>query len=308
MRKSLILPSILSFLSMFTAATEKDDFFEDWDFVNLASKHTGKTHELFVILPYGYHVKEMQQKSYPVLYFTDGYWDASLLNSIYDHYMYDNNTPEFIMVGLSYAGKNVDKGFERGKDLTPTRVAVRAAESGGAKKYLAHLKTEVIPYIEKNYRVNTEHRALSGSSFGGLFVMYTLYEETNLFDRYIALSPSVDWDDNYIARRDEAFAKKHKELNARLYIAYGEEEYGPYSKPISALQEQIKSRKYKGLTMHTQSFPGLGHASVKSAAYSYGLLWAWEDLAPKSVSGLERDFKAFKATEAKMKEQENNIK
>lgn len=48
----------------------------------------------------------------------------------YNGLVYDGVAPECIMVGLSYAGDNVNYDAERLRDLTPTHMLERSKESG----------------------------------------------------------------------------------------------------------------------------------------------------------------------------------
>jgi predicted alpha/beta superfamily hydrolase len=71
--------------------------------------------------------------------------------------------PELIIVGIP----NMNLGF-RERDFTPTHVS---GLSGGADKFLAFLKSELIPYIEKTYPAKADGNTLYGGSLAGLFVL-----------------------------------------------------------------------------------------------------------------------------------------
>jgi hypothetical protein len=85
---------------------------------------------------------------------------------------------------------------QRWRDLTPTSGDNGA---GGGPKLLGFLKDELIPYINKTYPSNGSN-ILWGHSLGGLFVLYTLFTEPQLFDSYIAADPSAWWDHGYLYR------------------------------------------------------------------------------------------------------------
>jgi predicted alpha/beta superfamily hydrolase len=253
-------------------------------FVQMKSSQTGQAHELIIALPSSYH--QSPDKKYPVLYFLDAYWDMPLVAATYGNLIYDNVVPEFIMVGFSYPG-NVDYGKERRRDFTPTKVSPNLGADGGAPEFLRFIKESVVPMIEADYRGDKQHRALAGSSLGGLFALYAMYTEPAFFTSYIAISPAAVWDANYLAKMDSAYAKNHKELKARAFISYGTDEYKPFADPIAALQQQIKKRRYKGLELMNFKMDGLRHTAVKGDGYVRGLMWAWQDIAPTSPSGLE---------------------
>ena len=56
-------------------------------------------------------------------------------------------------------------------------------------RYLAALEAEVLPFVESRYRT-APSRLLAGHSLGGLFTTYALVNRPDLFNGYIALSPS----------------------------------------------------------------------------------------------------------------------
>lgn len=250
----------------------------------LESEETGQKHELVVVLPADYDASP--DKTYPVLYYLDAYWDTPLLSAIYGNLVYDRLTPEFIMVGLSYPG-NVNYGLERRRDYTPTTVGEDKGASGGGAAFLKFIKQTVVPLVESRYRADKTERALGGSSLGGLFTLYAMYQEPEFFDRYIAISPAVGWDDNYLFQLDKAYAKKHKALPARVFVSLGTAEYAPFRDPIAQFQKTFDARGYQGLQLLNYSMEGLRHASVKADGYTHGLMWVFKDITPKGPSGLE---------------------
>ncbi len=56
-----------------------------------------------------------------------------------------------------------------------------------------------MPYIRKNYRTNGEN-ALIGSSYGGMFAIYTMLKRTSLFRFYITADPALQFDDGFVPR------------------------------------------------------------------------------------------------------------
>src|ERR1044071_10147045 len=72
--------------------------------VNAAGRH----YALFVGLPASYATEP--NKRYPVVYVTDGYWDFQKITAIHGPLVYDRYAPEFITVGMGYAGENPNFG------------------------------------------------------------------------------------------------------------------------------------------------------------------------------------------------------
>jgi predicted alpha/beta superfamily hydrolase len=102
----------------------------------------------------------------------------------------------FLLVGI--------ENTQRRRDLTgPTEVAkdrTIAPKVGGSQAYRNFIRTELMPEVEKRYRV-TKERAIVGESLAGLFVVETLALEPDLFDTYVAIDPSLWWNGGQLAKR-----------------------------------------------------------------------------------------------------------
>jgi predicted alpha/beta superfamily hydrolase len=155
----------------------------------------GRTYQLHIHLP-GSFAKEPKRR-YPVLYVTDGYWDFATVVASYNNLAYDKVVPEFIVVGLGYAGDNLDYGELRGWELSPVKLGPLAFGTGHADKFIASLQKDIFPLLEREYRGDAAQRYLAGSSLGGLFTLHAMYAKPELFKGYIAASPAVvaggDW-------------------------------------------------------------------------------------------------------------------
>lgn len=81
---------------------------------------------------------------------------------------------ETIFVAIHTHGK-------RGDDFSPDR---------RAKEFSNYLAEELKPYIEAHYRVGGVD-AISGHSYGGLFVLYLFARRPELFDIYFSYVPSI---------------------------------------------------------------------------------------------------------------------
>ncbi|WP_230635581.1 alpha/beta hydrolase [Sphingomonas sp. Leaf4] len=177
----------------------------------------GDRRELNVWLPEGYATSATR---YPVVYLLDGARDqdfphvaglASLASLSWTF-------GPFIVVGIQTR--------DRRAELTPPPVDPRYRSafpaSGGAPRFRRFLEREVIPFVERRYRASGK-RALMGESLAGLFVVDTLLTQPALFGDYIAVSPSLWWDDRR-ALRDPALATRlARAANVRLFLAHADE-------------------------------------------------------------------------------------
>ncbi len=227
----------------------------------------GQEYQLFINLPVNY--ARDSTKTYPVLYLLDGQYDFPLFAGIYSDQYYDGFLPGVITVGITWGGKNPDAGVLRGRDFTPTKTA--QMESGNGPKFLEFIKTELIPFIKSKYRVNDD-RTLTGSSLGGLFTLYALFNEPSLFDRYILTSPSLWWDNKVLRTWETKYEATGSTTPTRLFMGRGELEGD--DPDFQLLADRLK--KVKNLEVHTLVLEGTGHAGTKPEGYSRGLQWAFE--------------------------------
>lgn len=159
---------------------------------SIQSDILSENRKLMIYVPFD----SSNSKTYPVVYLLDG--DAhftSVVGMIEQLSQINGNTitPEMIVVAIP--------NTNRTRDLTPTKAEPNppmapkelVEQSGGGKNFLNFMEKELFPYIEANYPT-ASYRMLIGHSFGGLFVMNALLEKTEMFNSYIAIDPSMWWD------------------------------------------------------------------------------------------------------------------
>jgi uncharacterized protein len=239
----------------------------------------GRDYMLYVALPASYE-KEPGRK-YPVLYMTDGYWCFTLMNALYSSLVYDRVVPEYIIVGVGYAGENLDYGKLRQWDLLPMELS-HGTPSGHAAEFLAAFEKEFIPFVEHEYHADPSHRVLGGGSYGGLFSLYAMYTKPELFSGYIAVSPAVNAGNNWLFNYEELFAKAEKPLKTRLFMSLGGNEWADFQAGIKRFNERISSRKYQGLTYQFRIIEGERHGGTGAEAYNRALRFIFEPLAPET--------------------------
>ena len=252
--------------------TQKKFVLGNTDIVSVKSAYTGQTHELIVVYPDSY--SKNPDKKYPVLYFTDGYWDTPLLAAAYGNLLYDKMAPEFIMVGLSYPD-GTDYGSARVRDYTYTSMPM-APGSGKGDQFLNFLEKEVAPLIESKYHGDKDNRTLAGASLGGLFTLGAAMKTPDFFTGYIALSPAVIWDGGAVFKLEDALAKHSPRLKARMFISVGSLEPAQFRGSIEQFEQQLTSHQYKGLQLQSVAVQGMGHGTSKLEGYLRGLKWVWE--------------------------------
>ncbi|MDX6611062.1 MAG: uncharacterized protein QOD75_248 [Blastocatellia bacterium] len=256
---ALVLLCVLSGLTFAEAGTVAK--------VTVKSTILGEDRVILVRTPAGY---ETNKRSYPVLYLTDGDAHIGHTSSTIDFLARNGRMSEMIVVGIT----NTD----RTRDLTPTKGvgpnAAQFATSGGADKFLKFIETELMPVIEKSYRVQP-YRMLAGHSLGGLFAIHALISRPELFKSYIAVSPSLQWADQATLKRAEEFFKSRQELNATLFVSLGNEP-GDIGDSFNAFRRLLARTQIKGFETEVQQWTDEDHGSVVMRSHYAGLRKAFD--------------------------------
>lgn len=161
--------------------------------IPLKSKILGETRSISVYLPFGYDERD---QSWPVVYLIDGgaqqdffpvagFGALATLSAQYE---------EFIVVGVQTNNRSYEL-------TTPSEVEYdleMIPKNGGADDFRRFINEEVQPLIDARYRTTGETCVL-GESLAGFFIMDTLLRAPQSFDHYIAVSPSVWWEDKALA-------------------------------------------------------------------------------------------------------------
>ena len=171
---------------------------------------------LNIYLPNGY--SDDSSKRYPVIYLLDGSKDEDFIHVSgivqFGSFSWINMIPESIVVGIS----NVD----RKRDFTyPSQNRLDQKEfptAGASGKFIEFIEKELQPLIDSAYQTSPV-KTLIGQSLGGLLATEVLFEQPQLFDNYIIVSPSLWWDDENILDREVPLLDGVK----AVYIAGGKE-------------------------------------------------------------------------------------
>jgi predicted alpha/beta superfamily hydrolase len=183
------------------------------DYFPLTDRGSGRVHHVYVRYPEGYDVSAPTR--YPVVYLLDGDSLFPLLAPTHLFLHYDEKLPEAILVGIAYGGfdpatnkRNTDFTAP-GADATP--------EQGGAPGFLAFLRGQLVPEVERRYAVDPARRILVGQSRAGYFVLWSAREAPDLFWGRIASNPAPG------PARDALFAgaRPHARDDLRVAVASG---------------------------------------------------------------------------------------
>lgn len=260
----------------------------------IESKILQETRYVNIYLPHSYQITD--QTKYPVLYLMDGDYNFHYVTGMIDQMaVLGEKIPEMIVVGISDAGHAwyVQNCTPFDKKKNP---------DGNAENFLSFVEKELKPYVQQNYRT-ADYSVLVGHSLGGLFVINTLLTNPTTFDSYVAISPSLWWDDYGPEKAVEKFYADHEKLGIELYLSVGNEEgmgvYGFYDQlDIQTFADNYYQNEPIGLRKEFVQFDQENHNSVGLPSLKYALDHMFEgyDIAPTEFEQIH----TFQAYEAKL--------
>ncbi len=208
-----------------------------------------------VHVPAGYNSRSRVR--YPVLYMPDGGFDEDFPHVVktVDSLIALRAIRPVIVVGIP--------NTERRRDLTgPTRVKADSAIAphvGGSAAFRTFIRDELFPTVNRRYHTSSE-RSIVGESLAGLFIMETFLETPAMFEHYIALDPSVWWNNGSIVEsapsRIAAFPAGHR----TMFMANSN--VPEMATAVARIADALRTAQPPGLTWTFVPRPDLTHATI----------------------------------------------
>lgn len=243
---------------------------------SLYSRLLKEDRDYFVHLPEDYEAHPLRR--YPVIYVLDGYSQSLHTTATATVLSRIGVFPGAIVVGIPNQGNS-----GRQRDYTPPGMLQDAgapdSPRGKADVFLGFLRQELIPAIEGKFRAS-EVRILVGNSRGGLFVVYALTADPNLFTAVHAHSPAMWRDDAAILPTLESFLRTHPALEGIFFLSLGSAENAKMSKAFNGAVAILEARAPEGLQWRAVITEGATHDNNAERSTPIALQWtaAWRRL------------------------------
>ncbi len=247
---------------------------------------------------------EIKNRRPTAVYIVDGQSFFGLATDLTRFMQWGGDVPPCLIVGIQRPTDDPDAiNVARTYDLTPTSSGYQATppetsskvpnsslsaddlrkqnppelRGGGAPKFLSFITRIVKPLIEKKYDLNPQDSVLAGHSFGGLFTVDAITRSPGSFRHYLAMSPSLWWDDKWeLTRLTEALSKDFRSPG-RLAVFVGSREEkiaGPIASMVgnvTALKNLLAGYPHAFDARLIQILPDEDHHTVQAIALSRGL-------------------------------------
>jgi predicted alpha/beta superfamily hydrolase len=221
----------------------------------LASPVMGTTRRINIWLPPGY---EKGTQRYPVLYLLDGgvEQDFHHIIGIAQLGTIVGTTKDMIVVGIETVDRRNELAFPPVSDAKLKADYPTAGQSDRFRRFIAQ---DVKPWVAQRFRTSGQG-ALIGESLAGLFVVETLLKQPALFDDYIAISPSLWWDNEALVKAAPAMLPGTK--GHRLWLSVANEQ----GMGVAPFAELLKAHAPAGLDWTYQPRPEETHATIYHGA------------------------------------------
>jgi predicted alpha/beta superfamily hydrolase len=192
----------------------------------------------------------------PVLYMPDGGMKEDFLHvaGLLQVLTGNGGMRPFILVGI--------ENTQRRRDMTgPTTNAEDkkiAPKVGGSATFRQFIRTELMPEVTRRYRTTTE-KAIVGESLAGLFVLETMLLEPSLFDTYVAIDPSLWWNNEQLVSQAEKLQLPNGGPRKTLYVATSSQAESP---AVTRLDKTMSAKASPGFSWYYAPMPQETHATI----------------------------------------------
>lgn len=248
------------------------------EYYEIESDVLGETRSVIVSTPIGYDEGDQE---YAVIYLLDGNSHFQHTNGIVTFMFMRGLMPPAIIVAVT--------NTKRIRDMTPmAEDMTRFPTGGGADNFLDFFESELIPFVDENFRTHP-YRVLIGHSLGGLFAIHALVNRPDVFDSYISISPSLWWDEQKLVDDADKFFASQVELNKSIYLTMGDEggsTAGGLLKLTGVLSEhEPKGFKWDWRVMEDETHGTIPYRSTRQGLYFIFGDWMLGDLEELYDSG-----------------------
>jgi predicted alpha/beta superfamily hydrolase len=235
------------------------------------SKKLGEEREITVSLPKSYE-KETKRK-YPLLVLLDGDYLYSTFQGTLTYGNYWDDLPEVIIVAVTQ-----NKNDERYEDCQWDEKLGLPIDKG--KNFFEFLAIELMPYIEKSYRI-APFKIIAGHDTTAGFSNLYLYKDDPVFDAYISLSPDLP------TEMENLLTPALNQINKPIffYLATADGDIKRLQTKIRKLNEGLATVENPLLNYKFDDFKGATHYSLVLQGVPNALYQIFAVYQP--ISGLE---------------------
>ena len=218
--------------------------------IEVFSETYGTNRTVEVYLPPSYDEERSNAREYPLLFMQDGanlydpsapfgYWDlATSLDELMVHGTTDGESIGHCLEIVVVAPHQTDN---RMWEYTPSDGGMGG---GGADEFLDSLLDDLLPIIERDYRVTGTTYGIAGSSLGGLLSLYASWTRPETFTLAGVFSPSLWWEDEEFLDEIRAYTGPKKAIVIYLDAGTDGDSYWRVESLNDSLSDRSEDTRY----------------------------------------------------------------
>lgn len=248
------------------------------DRFEIESKSVATRYSIEVVVPPG---TPPPGTKYPVVYCMDWFMLGDYLKALPRLMELGRLAEPFILVGITQGATTDDWLVMRNRDFTPARptddysksnIYSKAMElTGGAAKFAAFLKEELIPSIESKYPADPARRCFVGYSLGGMLGVHLLTTDPELFQYYLLGSTSLWFNEYYLGPALAGQSPDRLRPVKKVYLSVGEEESWEQLKGFGMVRDALHEKGLEDARLKAEIIPASGHVGAMPTALYNGL-------------------------------------
>lgn len=219
----------------------------------------GDSRRINILLPDGYDDPKSADLHYAVLYLLDGGagWQdfTHIASMVHQGGLWGANAP-MIVVGI----ESKDRRAEFTRPTSNTSEMRDFPTNGNAEAFHRFLVQELKPTVTRRFRTSGED-GLIGESLAGLFVVDEALRHGASFRHYIAVSPSLWWDDERLARDAANLLSSAPQAERSLWLSIADEG-GTMQDGMDRIIAALRSQPSKNVRWTFLPYPTEKHSTT----------------------------------------------
>jgi predicted alpha/beta superfamily hydrolase len=142
---------------------------------------------------------------------------------------------------------------------------------GGAEKFRTFINEELFEEVEKRYRTKAE-KGIIGESLAGLFIVETLFNHPDMFDFYIAMDPSLWWNNQHLVKNAKTNLAQFPTSPKQFWFAGSNaKDIAKHTKELAKILTEVNPTNLKWAYSNE---PKEKHHTIYRATKEKALVWA----------------------------------
>ena len=261
--------------------------------ITMFSDTLNQERTILMHFPKSYNDTIYAPKNYPLLFLLDAQEHFQLATGIINfmsNRLDSKLIPEFIIIGIN--------SENRIADYTPTNSTINPEGdfvdefkvSGSSNEFLSFIEYELLPKIINDYRT-LPFKILTGHSLGGLIAASDFISDGSLFDGYIAIDPSLWWDNGLLTKIVESSEFNQVEHSTKkMYISGANNSNSTLDTTAMRINQEkfykaIKSKENIASKVKYEIFENEDHGTVPLSSFYKGLQFIFENYKMNGMLG-----------------------